>query len=383
MIAVEYIFWSSAFLIFYSYAGYPLLIWAVSLLKRRGNARSGSAPLPKVTLIVSAYNESDVIEDKILNSLASDYPLGLLEVVVVSDGSTDGTNETVERYSSRGVVLRNYEGRIGKTMCLNRAVPLAGGEIIVFSDANSRYDRMAIRNLVGSFTDGVGFVTGVTRYGSKDGAGVAESVGIYSKVEILTKKFESRLGSCVGADGAIFAIRKDLFRPLNAYDINDFVIPLNVIKQGWRGVQCSEAFCVEDTAGSAKGEFNRQVRITNRTLRALFNNAGLFNPFRYGFFAIEIISHKLLKLSVPFLMVLILGANLALASKGPLYAVALGLQAVFYAAALSRHMVGRLESLSRVFSISHTFTAINIAILVGWVKYLKGETYVTWSPTQR
>lgn len=380
---VEVIFLASGLLIIYPYIGYPAVLWVLARLMP-GKDRAGSAPPePRVTLIISAHNEEKVIEDKILNSLALDYPAEKIEITVVSDGSDDGTDGIVKRFEGRGVVLRRCEGRLGKTACLNRAVPLAAGEIVVFSDANSKYDRDALRHLVKRFSDPrVGFVTGGTRYAAKGSDVVADSVGFYSKIEKMTKSLESSVGSCVGADGAIFAIRKGLFRPLKAADINDLVIPLNIIKQGFKGKYEANAFCVEHTAGT-KGEFNRQVRITTRTLRAISGNTELFSPFSFPLFAFELFSHKVLRLAAPFFLMAFLVSNAVLISRGHLYAAVFAAQVFFYLVALLEYLGAGFGLAKRLFSVSYTFSTVNAAILWGWVKFLKGETYVTWSPTKR
>ncbi len=149
---MAYLFWFSIFFVLFSYLGYPLILWLLTFYKG-DKIREGYNILPKVSLLISVYNEEDVIEEKILNSLELNYPKELLEIVVVSDGSVDRTDLIVANYAVKGVILRSYGGRIGKTACLNRAVPLAEGDIIVFSDANSRYDRNAIRELAEHFSD--------------------------------------------------------------------------------------------------------------------------------------------------------------------------------------------------------------------------------------
>ncbi len=372
---VKFIFWFSVILIFYPYIGYLLILKIISFFKSNNSIADNVEFKPLATLLISAYNEEAVIEDKILNSLDLNYPKELLEIVVISDGSDDKTNELVIKYADKGVVLRHYEGRIGKTACLNKAVPLAKGEIIVFSDANSRYDREAIRELVRSFADKeVGFATGFTRYTTDEG--LIDYISLYSRIEKTTKKLESKIASCVGADGAIFAIRKPLYKPLNDYDINDLVIPLNVIKQGYRGIFKERAFCTEK-AVSYKGEFNRQVRITNRTLRALFSNLSMFNPFKFKFFSFELLSHKICRFMAPFFMVLILLTNLILSfADGYLYMLILIGQALFYLTALLKHFGIGLSPF-------YTFTLVNTAIFWGWIRYFRGETYTAWSPTQR
>jgi cellulose synthase/poly-beta-1,6-N-acetylglucosamine synthase-like glycosyltransferase len=339
-----------------------------------------------VTVIVSAYNEEQVIGEKIANTLALDYPGNLLEIVVVSDGSSDRTCEIVASYAPRGVVLRHYEGRIGKTACLNRAVPLATGDLVVFSDANSAFAREALSALVEPFQDrSVGFVTGWTRYGAAEPgrAGDSLGIGIYSRLELLTKRLESRLGSCVGADGAIFAIRRELYRPLAAHDINDLVIPLSINLQGYRGVLEPRAICFERDAGSAKGEFRRQVRITSRTIRALVNYRQLLNPLRYGLLSLEILSHKLCKFLVPLFLIVLLATSVLLADRGTVYLAALAAQGMLYASAGAAPLLAGVAGLSRLADAAKTFVVVNAAIAVAWAKYLQGETFTTWSPTQR
>ena len=266
------LFWFSIFVILYAYFGYPLCLYIISFTKPRRKIETITSRNPKVSLLISAYNEENVIEDKILNSLSLNYPKDLLEIVVVSDASVDRTDEIVRFYIQKGVLLRSYEGRIGKTACLNKAVPLSKGDIIVFSDANSKYDRDAIKHLVKRFNDPkVGLGTGSTKYNSKNPNSVSGSVGAYSKIEEITKKLESKIGSCVGADGAIFAIRKQLYQPLKEYDINDFVIPLHIIRQGYRAVLVEHAFCTEETAKGISGD----IEIPTEELFAVVSDFGV------------------------------------------------------------------------------------------------------------
>jgi cellulose synthase/poly-beta-1,6-N-acetylglucosamine synthase-like glycosyltransferase len=385
MSAIHYIYWFSAFLLFYAYAGYPVLIWALSRLIPRERKKYDRHFLPTVSLLISSYNEENVIEEKIINSLSLNYPEELLEIIVISDGSTDRTDEIVNRYAGQGVALKHYKGRIGKTACLNKTVPAARGEIIVFSDANSMYDRDAVRNLVPNFADvTIGFVTGYTRYAVDPNNGVSTSIGIYSKIEKFTKKAESAVGSCVGADGALFAVRKKLYTPLQQTDINDFVIPLSVIRQGFRGVLEEGSFCTEKTAGDPRGEVRRQIRITNRTLRAIFNNIGLLNPAAYGMFPFELLSHKIAKFLAPFSAMLLVACTIALMNSGTGYRLFLLVQLLLLLFAWPGYRSKtRFPALSQLSSICRTFVAMNLAIVGGWLQFLRGETYTTWSPEKR
>jgi|SRR5437773_2109169 len=386
MIGTATTFWVALFAISYAYVGYPAVLWLVSQFKKldKRSQTGQSRHLPSVTLIISAYNEEKVIGEKIENALSLDYPRELLEIVIVSDGSTDRTCEIVLKFAHQGVGLRHYEGRIGKTECLNQALPLAVGGIIVFSDANSTYGKGALRALLCPFHDNaVGFVTGWTRYGSDEDMSAVDSLGLYSRLELITKELESRLGSCIGADGAIFAIRKELYLPLKGYDINDFVIPLSINQRGYLGVLQREAICFEKDAGGAKGEFQRQVRITSRTIRAIVNYRQLLNPFRFGLLSFELFSHKVCKFLVPLFMVALLVSNLLLAERGSFFLVALIAQGIFYVAASAASFVPKGSLLSRMIEAARTFVVVNAAIALAWVKYLQGETYTTWFPTKR
>ncbi len=338
---------------------------------------------PSVSLLISVYNEERVIEKKVLNALATDYPPELLEIIVVSDGSTDETNRIVGRFADQGVLLFHYEGRIGKTACLNRAVPAASGEIVIFSDANSLYDRRAVHEMAKHFRDSaIGFVTGYTKYQLGGADDVAESIGLYTNIERITKKLESATGSVVGADGAIFAIRKHLFTPLKEVDINDFVIPLKVVKKGFRGILEERAFCTEDTGKSAGKEFSRQVRITNRTLRALVNNRDILNFRKNGFFAFKVISHKVAKFMVPFFLVNLLASNGALVRDSWGYAGFFACQVLGYALPLFERKLDRVWGLRKLASMARTFIIANAAIAWGWIKFLMGEMYITWATTR-
>ena len=201
------------------------------------------------------------LREKLSNALALDYPGELLEIVVSSDGSTDRTNEIVLEISDPRLVLKAFTDRLGKTACLNRVVAEARGEIVIFTDANSIFPQDLVRNVVGNFADkDIGLVTGWTKY--TDVSGSNETTGLYTRIEKITKYCESLVASCVGADGAVFAMRKNLYRPLRDDDINDFVIPLHVIEQGKRVVLDPEALCWELSTTEAFSEYRRQVRIT-------------------------------------------------------------------------------------------------------------------------
>jgi len=381
----EFIFWISIFFVFYVYIGYLIILWIISLGRtgKTHHLMKNKNLFLKVTLLISAYNEEKNIREKLLNSLNLNYPEDLLEIIVVSDGSTDRTNEIVKEYADNGVILCYFDNRIGKTACLNETIPSAKGELIIFSDANSIYDQEAIVNIVKHFQDdNIGFVTGYTKYVFKDADHNLTPVGIYTIIEMLTKKLESRIGSCVGADGAIFAIQRKLFQPLKPYDINDFMIPLDITIQGFRGVFEPDAFCFEKTALDQKGEFKRQARITNRTLRAIFNRMEILNPFKFPIFSFALISHKMLRFFVPYFLIIVFTTNITIIfnQQDDIYLLTFFGQILFYFLGFLGSGQTNIKLLSSISKSCRTFIIVNAAILLGWLRYFQGETDTTWQP---
>ena len=269
----------------YVVAGYPLLLRL--LVRARGAKHVRQADItPKLSFLISAYNEADVIRAKLANTLALDYPAERLEIVVISDCSDDGTDAIVQEFAARGVILARQAERRGKTAGLNATIPTLTGDIVVFSDANAMYDADALRKLVRNFADpAVGYVTGEARYLLNGQAAADAGERAYWGYEMELKRLETQLGSMVGGDGAIYAIRRRLWRTLPEDSINDFLNPLQIVEAGWRGVYEPQAICYEETSGGFKSEYKRRVRIVSRSWRAVFQAAGVLNPFRVGLFS--------------------------------------------------------------------------------------------------
>jgi cellulose synthase/poly-beta-1,6-N-acetylglucosamine synthase-like glycosyltransferase len=298
-------FWVSAVAVAATYIVYPVSIALIGASRRR-HTKPDQPPeiTPSVSVVVSAYNEAKVIREKINNLLALDYPAEKLQVLIISDASDDGTDGIVRSLEDPRVLLCRQETRRGKSSGLTRFVPRASGEILVFSDANSMYHPMAVRRLVRHFSDpSVGYVVGEQRY-AENGLTVAQSEATYERYEALIKEHESRVGSVVGGDGAIYAIRANLFRPLRADDISDLVNPLQIVVQGYRGVFEREAFCYENAAADYRGEFRRKARIVNRSLLGVMRHAQALNPARVGWFAYQLLLHKVVRWLVPFILLL-------------------------------------------------------------------------------
>jgi len=376
MLILEITFWVLALTVIYVYAGYPALLLLRSNIATKPIRRGTS--LSQVTLVISAFNEDDVIAAKIENSLSLDYPRELLDVLVVSDASDDDTDDIVRGFADDKVRLLRMPQRGGKTLGLNAAVEQTDSEIVVFSDANAMYREDAIRALVRNFDDDeVGAAVGESTYSSA-ASDADRSESAYWRYETAIKRLETEIGSTVGGDGAIYAVRRSLYRAMAADALSDFVNPLQVVAQGKRCVYEPDAVSVEDAAGSFDKEFRRKVRIVNRAWRATMAMKQMLNPFRFGFFSLQLLSHKLLRWLVPIFLAVILGTNIALFSAGPIYQATLAVQLAFYALALIGAMLeGQRNSV--VFYVPYYFCLVNVASIFGIFEAYLGKTYTTWS----
>jgi cellulose synthase/poly-beta-1,6-N-acetylglucosamine synthase-like glycosyltransferase len=377
-IALLVVFWVATALVIYVYAGYPLLLY---LLARCFPQRelAGDTTLRPVSLIISAYNERAVMTEKLENSLALDYPRELMDIIVVSDCSTDGTDDVVQKYRERGVRLVRQSARLGKSEGLNLGVPEASGEILVFSDANAIYSGDAVRRLVSHFADPqVGYVVGNARYVENiNVTPSAQCEGIYWKFETWLKQCESRFGSVVGGDGAIYAIRRQLFSPLRPTDINDLLNPLQIIVRGYRGVYEPAAICTEEAGDSFEKEFRRKVRIVGRSLNAVWRAPAVLWPWTQPRHWFALISHKLLRWFVPFFLLFCLMASLCL-WKLPFYRIAAVLQLGFFALASAGWLVRHNRSLTNTIYFPYYFCLVNLASMLGIMKFFGGSLSPTW-----
>jgi cellulose synthase/poly-beta-1,6-N-acetylglucosamine synthase-like glycosyltransferase len=374
MTSTEYLFWTCMFMTLYPYALYPLVVAAWS--KASGRKWIIGTYQPKTSMIISVHNEEKVIRSKIDNALALAYSNELLEILVVSDGSTDSTEDIVSSFTDPRIKLLSFE-RAGKTACLNRAVAQTRGDVLVFTDANSMFPNHTLANIARNFADpNVGLVTGWTKY-RKPGSDVEEAPGVYARLEKYTKLSESLISSCVGADGAIFGLRRELYRDLEDHDINDFIIPLHVLDQNQRVVLDPEVYCLEEPSGDAEREFARQARITNRTLGAIKRNMRFLNPARFGSFSFFLLSHKILRFMTPFFALGLFSSSIALVNTGATYFLAsVGLSIFIISGVLG--ITGLINS--RMINLSSAFLLTNLAQLKGWFRFLTGCSDTMWAP---
>jgi cellulose synthase/poly-beta-1,6-N-acetylglucosamine synthase-like glycosyltransferase len=379
----RYTFWTSFGLLFYVYIGYPVLLAFLTAFKKSSDEPAGG-PAPKVTLIISAFNEQDVIDAKLKNALALDYPASLLQIIVVSDSSSDATDEIVSRYEPMGVLLMRQSLRLGKSAGLNLGVSCATGDILVFSDANAFYQKDAIRQLVKHFVDPkIGYVVGNARYVEKASeTQSAQAEGLYWKLETWLKKRESLFYSVIGGDGAIYAIRRNLYSPLEATDISDFLNPLQIIASGYLGRFEPAAVSYEETAESFRKEYRRKIRIVSRSLNALRRVPGILNPFRLPRHWFSLVSHKLLRWFAPVFMVTALLSSTFLL-RIPLFRGVLALQLAFYSLALAGWLTAESAKAWKVSSFAYYFCLVNLASLIGCAKCLSGNLSGVWTPPRQ
>ncbi|MFQ5853050.1 MAG: glycosyltransferase family 2 protein [Candidatus Binatia bacterium] len=382
MYFAEAIFWLSAAGLFYTFIGYPLMMAIMAWARPRSMLKK--AVTPKVSLVVTAHNEEVVIREKIENGLALDYPRERLEIIVASDCSTDRTNQIVSEYASKGVRLAVLDERKGKTAAQNLAVSKADGEIIVFSDASTLLHPDAIRKMAQNFGDPtIGCVSGEDKsINSRDGRRI-EDEGLYVRYEMLIRRWESRVGSIVGASGCLYGVRRSLWRQPEEFLVVDFTTPLDVREQGFRILAEPEAVAYVKTVASSGEEFARRVRTASRGQLGLLYKRQLLNPFRFGFFSIQLFSHKLLRFCAPILLILLLIANGSLVSESVIYAVSMALQGAFYATAWIGFLLKDRPNRIRVFSLPFYFVMVNWAILVAWTRVFLGKTDAMWIPSRR
>ncbi len=369
------LFLISAGAILYSYIGYPLLLALVPTRKRNDPALS---EWPTVTVLISVFNEEKHIRGRIENLLALEYPRDKIDILIGSDGSTDRTNEIVRKFPDVRVELHAFDPRAGKPSVLNRLVPRAKGELLVFSDANAMFERDALTKLVRHFRNpGVGGVCGRLVF---TGENSATDEGPYWKLETYLKQRESALDSCLGANGAIYAIRRSAWPgiPNNTF-IDDFVIAMRVRERGLRVIYDTEAVAKEDLPESVEHEMIRRIRIGAGGFQAIALCWRSLLPWR-GVYTWCFWSHKVLRWFVPFFMIAALVANFFLLPL-PVFLVTMILQLAFYAlAAMGALVRGRKITL---FSAPHYFVTINLALLLGFFRFITGTQQAAWKRTAR
>ena len=370
------------------------------LARRFGTRGKHAGGRRSVTIIVTAYNEERCIRAKLDNLLALHYPPELVDIIVASDGSSDATERIAAGYERRRVRVLRLEGRRGKTACQNAAAAAAKGEILVFTDATTQLQADALRHLVEGFADPkVGCVGGLLQYVSDVDNAVGREGVTYWSYELRLRAAESDLGSLIGVSGCLYAVRRSAYRPIHPALISDFVIAMKMREQGLRTVLAPQAICFEDTLGHGRHELSMRVRVAIRSLNALIRERRFLNPLRYGSFAWQLWSHKVLRYASPWLWLGAFIANVALVARlavpplaesfvaflvavanEPLYPVLLiGQICLFGAGTVGFILQNRGRQLG-VFGKPYYFLLTNLASLIATLRYLQGERMVVWNP---
>lgn len=385
-----YIFWSALAVLAYAYLIYPLLMGLISLLKRvfRPSSPLEAGFLPPVTLVIAAYNEGEILAQKLENCFSLQYPEGRLRVLVVADGSTDHTAEVVSRFP--GAELLHEPERRGKLAALNRAMGFVRTGLVVFSDANNRLNSEALLRMMPHFArPRTGAVAGEKRVVSGDDATSTKGEGLYWKMESLLKKWDSDFYTTVGAAGELYAMRTSLYTPLPPDTlIEDFVQTLLLCAKGYRVQYEPDAWSVESSSLSLAEERERKIRITAGAFQAMVLLKKLYNPLRHPLLLFQLISHRYLRWTLcPLALPLLLLANLAICLPDPgahnFYTLTLMLQGIFYLLGALGWMASRNGKAPALFHIPFYFIFMHFAVFGGFARFLRGNLKPAWARARR
>lgn len=364
-------------LLFYSYIGYPALMFVLSRVYALPVKRA--TIFPRVSMVIAAHNEEADIAAKLENALALDYPRERLEIVVASDCSDDRTDEIVKSYAPRGVKLYRQEQRFGKTIAQNSAVKVTSGEILLFSDATTKYQPDVVRQIVRPFADPtVGCVAGQLIYRDLASTVVGDGCKSYWGYEKLIKRHESEVGSLIGVSGCLYAVRRSCHQKLGNDMIDDFVIATEIHLQGLRTIYEPEAVALEDTNKKGKDEFRMRVRVVQQTFSALQRYREVLSLPKHGLFAFQMISHKVLRYLVPVFLLLALVANALLIHEHLIYSITFFAQLAAYALGVVGWIGDKLGVKLGSFSLPYYFLLANMAVVIAFIKHMRGESRVVW-----
>lgn len=379
------LFWLLLILSIYSYFLYPLclkLLTTFSSQSKVGTSHNyGEANQLFFSLIITAYNEKNRINEKLLNALAIEFDPDRFEIIVTSDNSDDGTDDIVREFSTKGIQLVRAEERLGKENAQRCAIDVARGDILVFSDVATQIPEDALRKLEKYFEDEkIGAVSSEDRFISQEGNIAGE--GAYVKYEMWLRKQESKLAGLVGLSGSFFAARKEVCQQWDIHSPSDFNTALNCAQLGFRAVTAPDVLGYYQDLKDSSKEYARKIRTVIRGMTALQRHPEVLNPFRFGLFTFQVISHKLMRWLVPWFLIALLLVNSMLFQAGGIYSFILIIQILFYALALSAHYK---EDLLRIASIKliYFFVQVNLALFDASCQFLAGKRMSIWQPSAR
>ncbi len=383
-----FLFWFGLFIVFYTYIGYGILLYLIVHIKETVKKKAIHplpASLPDVTLFIAAYNEEDIVRQKMENCRDLSYPSDKLRIVWVTDGSDDHTNERLAAYEDVSVFFTPE--RKGKTEALNRGMQYVSTPYVVFTDANTMLNTEAIKEIVRCFSNPkVGCVAGEKRVDTQSAQGATAGEGFYWKYESALKDLDDRLYSAVGAAGELFAIQTRLFEQMPSDTLlDDFILSLRIAAKGYKIAYCKEAYATETTSLNMKEEEKRKIRIAAGGLQSVWRLRGLFNIFRYGMLSFQYISHRVLRWTLtPLMLFLLLPVNLILALSGnPFYIGTLTLQLLFYVAAYAGYRMEQRNLRNKLLFIPYYFIFMNVNVIRGFFYLNKNKGNGTWSKAKR
>ena len=381
------------FIIFYTYLGYGILIWFLvkfkEFFKPRSKSKLQDVELLDVTLLIAAYNEENIVDEKMTNIQSLDYPKEKLHVVWVTDGSTDGTVEKLKSYTN--IKVLHKPKREGKTAAINRSMLYIDTPIVIFTDANAILNTQSIKEIVSLFADSkIGCVTGEKRVNieSKDNAS-SSGEGFYWRYESFLKDLDSRLYSVVGAAGELYAIRRNLFEQIpNDTLLDDFVLSLKTAQKGYRITYSSNAYATEYSSDSMLEEEKRKVRIAAGGIQAVWRLRSLLNIFKYGVLSFQYISHRVLRWTItPIALFSLLPLNVLLCIQTyptcTLPAILLILQIIFYSLGFVGYILAKKEIKNKILFIPYYFLFMNLNVIKAYSYLMKRIISGLWEKAKR
>jgi len=385
-----FIFWACLFVIFYTYIGYGILLYLLvkcrRVVKGRRVVPTGKIDFPSITVIVAAYNEEKIIEEKILNTFSLSYPPGKCSYIFITDGSVDNTPGIVSRYPQ--IKLMHDSRRLGKINAVHRAIQEVDTEIVVFTDANTILNEEALTNMARHYSDvKVGAVAGEKRVAISESSDATAGEGFYWKYESILKNMDSELNSVMGAAGELFSIRTSLYQPVSPNAIlDDFMISLLIAEKKYRVVYEPAAYALENASSDIKEELKRKIRIAAGGIQSVIWLRKLLNPFRHPILSFQYFSHRVLRWTLaPFCLILAFVTNLFIVFQkaDPLYVSLLAAQILFYAGATTGWFFEKKEIKIKAFFIPFYFCIMNYAVIKGIGRYYSGAQSAAWEKSKR
>ena len=387
---MEVLFWLSLFIVFYTYVGYGVVLYILvrirRLIKGERIPPGMDQEFPSLTLIIAAYNEASIIEEKIRNTLDLSYPKEKLQLLFITDGSSDSTPELISKYSE--IKLMHIPARSGKIQAIHRAMHEVHSEVVVYTDANTFLNKEALLLIARHYADPtIGAVSGEKRVMQDELSDATAGEGFYWKYESTLKKWDSELYSVVGAAGELFSVRRSLYKPVESDTIlDDFMISMLIAQQGYRIVYEPTAYASESSSDNIHEELKRKVRIAAGGIQSILRLKKLLNPFAFPMLSFQYISHRVLRWTItPFLLILALILNIAIVaiSGGLFYTLILIAQVTFYLLAFSGWMLEKRKIKVKALFVPYYFCIMNYAVLAGINRYIKGSQSSVWEKAKR